>query len=312
MKKQVFSFVLAIGICAMLLSSCTIATVPAGYRGIKVYMFGNKKGVEEKQLGVGAYIIGPYRKIYKFPVFQQNYVWEKNNGINFQSKEGLDVSGDFGISYSLVADSVPVIFQKYRRGIDEITNIFLKNMVRDALNTTASHMPIESIYGVHKKDLLLKVDSMVSLQTKRYGIIIDRIYTIGELHLPSTIEQAINAKLEANQRAQQSVNEVKAVEAEATKKITRAKADAESQVIEAKANADIIKISADADATAIKIKAQADAEATRVNAAAQAEANQKLARSVSKDLIQYRTVDRWDGKLPQISGQNTPFINLNH
>ncbi len=142
MKKQLFSIALAIGVCA-LMSSC-FQSVPAGYRGIKVYMLGNKKGVEEKQLGVGAYWIGPYRRLYKFPVFQQNYVWENDKAINFQSKEGLDVSGEFGISYSLVADSVPAIFQKYRRGIDEITNIFLRNMVRDALNTTASHMNIES------------------------------------------------------------------------------------------------------------------------------------------------------------------------
>jgi regulator of protease activity HflC (stomatin/prohibitin superfamily) len=243
-------------------------------------------------------------------VFQQNYVWEGNNSINFQSKEGLDVSGDFGISYSLVADSVPVIFQKYRRGIDEITTIFLRTMVRDALNTTASHMPIESIYGVHKRDLLTKVDSMVSRQTKRYGIIIDRIYTIGELHLPGSIETAINSKLEANQRAQQSQNEVKAVEAEANKKIARSKGDAESRVIEAKAIADSQVIEAKATADVIKIKAAADAEAVRIVATAQAEANQKLSKSVSKDLIQYRSIDRWDGKLPQISGQATPFINL--
>lgn len=309
MKKQMYFIALAVGIYASL-SSCSIRTVPAGYRGIRVNLFG-QRGVEEKQLGVGAYFIGLNQKLYTFPVFQQNYVWEGGNSINFQSKEGLDVSGDFGISYSLVADSVPAIFQKYRRGIDEITNIFLRNMVRDALNTTASHMPIESIYGVHKRDLLLKVDSMVTRQTKRYGILIDRIYTIGELHLPNSIESAINAKLEANQRAQQSQNEVKAVEAEANKRIAKTKGEAESRVIEAKAIADSQVIEAKATADVIKIKAAADAEATRLVSTAQAEANQKLSKSVSKDLIQYRSVDRWDGKLPQISGQNTPFINLN-
>lgn len=305
MKNFILSVIVFIGL-ANIFSSC-ISTVPAGYRGIKVYMLGNKRGVEQKQLGVGAYFMGFNQRIYKFPVFQQNYVWRNendshgpDNSISFQSKEGLDVSGDFGISYSLVADSVPAIFQKYRRGIEEITNIFLRNMVRDALNTTASHMPIESIYGVHKRDLLLKVDSMVARQTKRYGIIIERIYTIGELHLPPTIETAINAKLEANQRAQQSQNEVKQVEAEAFKKIAKAKGDAESRVIEAKAEAD-----------ATKIKAEADAQATSVNAEAQAIANKKLSVSLNKELIQYRSIDRWDGKLPQISGQNTPFINLN-
>jgi regulator of protease activity HflC (stomatin/prohibitin superfamily) len=336
MKKQLIVFVMSLGV---LLSSC-ISTVPAGYRGIKVYLLGNKKGVEQKQLGVGAYFLGFNQRIYNFPVFQQNYVWRDegdthgpDNSINFQSREGLDVKGDFGISYSLVADSVPAIFQKYRRGIDEITNIFLRNMVRDALNTIASRMPIESIYGIHKRDLLLKVDSMVSRQTNKHGIIIDRIYTIGELHLPASIETAINSKLEANQRSQQSQNEVKTVEAEANKKIAKAKGDAESriieakalsesqvigakamaesQVIEARAASDITKIKAQADAEATRVNASAQAEATRVNATAQAEANKKLSQFVSKELIQYRSIDRWDGKLPQISGQNTPFINLN-
>jgi regulator of protease activity HflC (stomatin/prohibitin superfamily) len=314
MKKQTIIFVMAISLCA-LLDSCSV--VPAGYRGIKVYLLG-RGGVEQKQLGVGAYLHGFNQKIYKFPVFQQNYVWRDegdthgpDNSINFQSKEGLDVKGDFGISYSLVADSVPAIFQKYRRGIDEITNIFLRNMVRDALNTIASRMPIESIYGIHKRDLLLKVDSMVSRQTNKHGIVIDRIYTIGELHLPPSIESAINAKLEANQRSQQSQNEVKTVEAEANKKIAKARGEAESLVIEAKALAESKVIEAKAAAEITKVKAQADAESTRVNAAAQAEANKKLSMSLSKDLIQYRSIDRWDGKLPQISGQNTPFISLN-
>jgi regulator of protease activity HflC (stomatin/prohibitin superfamily) len=287
---------------AVFMASC-ISTVPAGYRGIKVYLLGNKRGVEEKQLGVGAYILGFNQRIYTFPVFQQNYVWRKepngaDNSISFQSKEGLDVSGDFGISYSLVADSVPAIFQKYRRGIDEITNIFLRNMVRDALNTTASRMPIESIYGVHKRDLLMKVDSMVATQTGHYGIIIDRIYTIGELTLPSNIEFAINAKLEANQKAMQSQNEIKMVEAEANKKIAESKGDAESRVIEARAEAE-----------STKIKAQGEAQAVTILAEAQSEANKKLANSVSKELINYRTVDKWDGKLPTVSGQ-IPFIQL--
>ncbi len=315
MKKQSIILMMA-GLCA-LLSSC-ISTVPAGYRGIKVYLLGNKRGVTQKQLGVGAYILGLNQRVYKFPVFQQNYVWRDerdtrgyNNSISFQSKEGLDVTGDFGISYSLVPDSVPAIFQKYRRGIDEITNIFLRNMVRDALNTTASRMPIESIYGIHKRDLLLKVDSMVSRQTNKHGIIIDRIYTIGELHLPPSIETAINAKLEANQHSQQSQNEVKTVEAEANKKIAKARGDAESMVIGAKATAESQVIEARAAADITKIKAQADAESTRVNATAQAEANKKLSLSLNKELIQYRSIDRWDGKLPTISGQTTPFINLN-
>jgi regulator of protease activity HflC (stomatin/prohibitin superfamily) len=298
--KKVLYFALTI----VSLYSCR--TVPAGYRGIKVYLLGTKKGVETKQLGVGAYFIGMNQKLYTFPVFQQNYVWRderreggQDNSITFQSKEGLDIDADFGVSYNIIPDSVSAIFQKWRRGSDEITNIFIRNMVRDALNTQASKMPIESIYGVHKKDLLDAVDSLVSIQTERYGIIIERIYTIGEFRLPKTIEEAINQKLEANQKAQQTQNEVKSVEAEANKKIARAKGEAESNIIEANAAANVVRI-----------RAQAEADANRIVADAQAEANKKIAQSVSKELIDYRTVDKWDGKVPQVSGGNTPFINL--
>ena len=301
MKNIIFVFVLV-----LLMSSCR--TVPAGYRGIKVYLLGNRKGVETKQLGVGAYWIGPNQQLYKFPVFQQNYVWKddrtnggQDNSITFQSKEGLDVDADFGISYSIVPDSVSSIFQKWRRGIDEITNIFLRNMVRDALNVEASKMPIESIYGIHKRDLLARVDSVVSEQTEKHGIIIERIYTIGEFRLPTVIEQAINSKLQANQKAQQAQNEVKEVEAEANKRIAKSRGEAESKVIEATAQA-----------TVVKIQAQADADAQRVQADAQAEANRKISESLSPQLIEYRKVDKWDGKVPQVSGGNTPFIDLSN
>jgi len=299
MKKIIFFMAIV-----LLASSCR--TVPAGYRGIKVYLLGTRKGVETKQVGVGAYWIGFNQKLYKFPVFQQNYVWKDDratggtdNSITFQSKEGLDVDADFGITYSLVPDSVSAIFQKYRRGIDEITNIFLRNMVRDVLNVEASRMPIESIYGIHKRDLLARVDSVVSEQTEKHGIIIERIYTIGEFRLPRSIETAINSKLEANQKAQQAQNEVKEVEAEANKKIARSKGEAESKVIEATAQASVVKI-----------QAQAEADAVRVQADAQAEANHKLSESLSPLLIEYRKVDKWAGTVPQVTSGNMPFINL--
>ncbi len=109
---------------------------------------------------------------------------------------------------------------------------------------------------------------------------------------------------------QQSQNEVKTVEAEANKKIAKAKGDAESRVIEAKQLPKVRSLKPGRQQKSQKLKAQADAESTRVNAAAQAEANKKLSQSLSKELIQYRSIDRWDGKLPQVSGQNTPLISL--
>lgn len=48
--------------------------------------------------------------------------------------------------------------------------------------------------------------------------------------------------------------------------------------------------------------AEAEAEATRIKAEAEAAANKALAESLTPELIEYNKIQKWDGKLPQVSG----------
>ena len=66
---------------------------------------------------------------------------------------------------------------------------------------------------------------------------------------------------------------------------------AERQKIKAQADADVAKINADADAYAIRTKAEAEADA-----------NEKIAKSITEDLIEYNKSLQWDGKLPGVYG----------
>jgi regulator of protease activity HflC (stomatin/prohibitin superfamily) len=229
MKSNV---ILKLGILAvvfMMLVGCS--KVPAGHVGVKVYLLGSSKGVDHEELGVGRYWIGINEELYLFPTFQQNYVWTQNKdegspndeSFTFQTIEGLSVGADVGISYHIEPTKVGVIFQKYRRGVDEITDVFLRNMVRDALNNIASKLPIESIYGAGKQKLLEDVQLMVKEQVTNQGIVIDKIYAIGNFRLPNQVTAALNSKIEATQRAQQRENEVQEARAQAEK----AKAEAE-------------------------------------------------------------------------------------
>ena len=140
---MLFSVLLLLVMCSMLLFSATgCSKVPAGNVGVKVYLLGKSKGVDMEILPVGKYWIGVNEELYLFPTFQQNYVWTKSpkegspddESLTFQTVEGLSVNADVGISYHLDPDKIPTIFQKYRRGIDEITNIFMRNVVRDGFN----------------------------------------------------------------------------------------------------------------------------------------------------------------------------------
>lgn len=272
---------------ALLLTVSACSYVPAGNVGVKVNLLGGEKGVDSEVVGVGRYWIGWNEELYLFPTFMQNYVWTagvdegspNDESISFQTADGMTANADLGISYSIDPDKVAVIFQTYRRGVEEITDTFLRNMVRDALVKQASNKPIEYVYGAGKSELLAAVQKDVSDQVGPLGIKIGKIYWIGEIRLPQTVIDSINAKNAATQMAQQRLNEVQQSKAEADKKIEDARGVAES----------ILKV-----------------------AEAQAKANKVLAESITPEFIQYQALEKWDGKLPttMVPGQATPFISV--
>lgn len=267
------------------LAACT--KVPAGNVGVKVFLLGGEKGVDSEILGPGRYWIGWNEDLFLFPTFTQNYTWTRepdetgteDESLTFQTREGLSVNADVGISYSVRPEKVSIIFQKYRRGINEVTDIYLRNMVRDALVTYSSTLAIESVYGEGKAELMKKVEDEVRRQVDPIGINIERIYWIGNIRLPEVVTASLNAKIEATQRAQQRQNEVAEAKAEADKSVEKARGVAQSVLLEAKA---------------------------------QAEANKVLSESLTDELVRYKAIDKWDGSLPRFTGgqEPLPFIGV--
>lgn len=271
---------------AFMMTGCTY--VPPGYVGIIVHQLGGDKGVDQEEVGPGRQWVGMNDNLYLFPTFSQTHVWtqDKTEGspnddsITFQTREGMSVNTDIGITYSIDPKKVGLIFQKYRKGIDEITHVYLRSMVRDALVTESASREIESVYGPGKAELLEAVKRRVISETKDIGINIENIYWIGSLRLPSAIVESINRKAQATQMTAQREQEIQQSRAEAEKKIQEARGDAESTLL----------------------RAQADAEAITIKG--KALANNPL-------VIEYEKVGKWDGGLPQVVGGSTPFISLN-
>lgn len=267
----------------LIVTACS--KVPAGYVGIKVYLLGNAKGVDHEEVPVGWIWIGIHKELFLFPIFEQNYVWTadvkegspNDESFTFQTSEGLGIGADIGISYNIDPAKVSTVFEKYRRGIDEITDTFLRNHVRDALNTAASDMTAQDIYGPKKTVFMDTVQAQVQREVDEIGIRISRIYLIGTFRLPPNVVAALNSKIEATQRAQQRENEIREAQAVAKKLIATAEGEAKS----------------------ILVKAEA-----------QAKANKALSASLSPNLIQYEKIQKWDGKLPQVAGHANPFISI--
>lgn len=251
--------------------------ISPGYVGVVVDMMGDNKGVEQKELHVGMHWIAPWKSVYQFPIFEQNDTWEGDReGFNFQTSEGMAVSADIGITYHLRPDAIPLIFQRYRRGMDEITHVFIRNYIRDAINKSASKTKIEDLYS-GKEGFFEDVERHVREDLSPIGIELSRIYLIGRFHFPQNVISALNSKIEANQRAQQRENELREAEAEAKKQIAKAEGQAKCAIVQAES---------------------------------ESKANALLSQSVTPELIQWQAVQKWDGKLPNVTSGATPFIQV--
>jgi len=238
-------------------------------------------------LSPGRVWLGLNDELFLFPTFSQTQVWtkdktegsENDDSMTFQTQEGLSVNTDIGITYSVDPKKVSVVFQKYRKGIHEITNTFLRSMVRDSLINLASKKQIESVYGLGKSELILAVENDVKQKCGDLGIIIEHVYWIGELRLPQSVIASINSKAQAYQLTAQREQEVSQSRAEADKKIEEARGDAESTLLRAKAEAE-----------SISVKGKAIQDYPQV--------------------LELNKIQQWDGKLPQVVSGATPFINL--
>jgi regulator of protease activity HflC (stomatin/prohibitin superfamily) len=286
--KYIRYFALAlIALALPILAGCSYKTVPAGNVGVKFNNYGSDKGVQATTVGPGRYWLGMNEYIYEYPTFTQTYNWTKsaNEGraadesLSFQTVEGLSVNADVGITYAIEPDKVVLIFQKYRKGVDEITDVYLRNMVRDSLVKEASTLRIESVYGSGKAALIEAVNADVKSQVEPLGIKVDKIFFLGDLRLPDNVTKSINAKIQATQMAEQRQNEVVQSQAEGAKEVALAQARATAKVAEA---------TADAQAIALRGKALRDFPD---NARA--------------------AIDKWDGHVPQYNGGGAvPFVNI--
>lgn len=243
MKKTFLALALAAG--ALLTTACTPSRVPAGHVGIRFNLYGDDKGVQLTEVRPGRYWLTINEEIYKFPTFTQNYTWEGDEAVTFQDKDGASISADVGITYRIDGTKVTTIFQEYRKGLDEITSIFLRNTVRDAVGRHAGLMGVEALYGSGKAALMDAVLKDVQEQVGPKGILVEKIFLTGKMKLPSSVATAIDDKIKAGQFAKQREAELATAQAEAAKAVAAAQGEADAIAIKGRAireNPEVLKL----------------------------------------------------------------------
>lgn len=265
--------IVAAGFLAM-----SIETIQAGYVGVRVNLYADK-GVNNEVVGTGRYFVGINEKLYAFPTFNQLRSYDEQ--FSFQTSDAMDVFANVGVEYNIDPAKAALIFETYRKGIEEITNINLRQYISDALIKHASTMDINALTQGGKTTLLESVTKELRSKLDPVGIRIIKLSWTGDLNYPQQVKDSINAKIEATQRALLRENEVAQSKAEAEKLRVAAQGEADARLTRARA---------EAEAIAIKAKALRD----------------------NPDVLKLNAIEKWDGKLPVYSAgvAPTPFLPI--
>lgn len=287
--KRMGLFIALLVVGGIVLGSCT-TRVDAAHVGIKIKLAGSDRGVDDIPQVTGWVFFNPLtEQIILFPTSVQNIVWTKDphegmnrdESITFSSQEGVNINADVGLAFHIEPKMAPHLYLRFRKNdLLDLADGYVRNAVREAFSIEASQMPVQEIYGSGKGKLVVNVQKRLTDLLGKDGFVIDQLTINGALRLPENVATAINRAMEATQLSIQAENRVRQVRAEAEQAITQAKGQAESA----------------------RERARGEADARLITAKAEAKANLILRASTSAVVLQYRALERWNGKLPIMNG----------
>jgi regulator of protease activity HflC (stomatin/prohibitin superfamily) len=223
-----------VALSAIALAGC--GQVHPGHVGIKVNQFGSGAGVSDVALGVGTYFTPYGTAIYEYPVYTNTYTYStsategsaNDEAFNFQDKNGLGLSADIAVSYSVNTQLAPKLFQKYRIDAGGIIAGPLRNAIRNALVNRAAVLGVEEIYGPKKQELLNEVQNDVTAYFAPYGLNVEKLFWAGNVRVPEVVLTQINNKIANEQHALAAQAQVATVQAEAQQRIAQAEGEAKA------------------------------------------------------------------------------------
>ena len=265
----------AIVIVIVLLIMCSVR-VPAGYVAVQYSLNG---GVKDEVLTQGWHLISPTVKTTNYTVgIEQSYLTadergdsKDNESFTASSAEGKAIDIDLTFTYQYQPESVTKVFTQFKGQSGK--------EVRDSFikpNIISWTKEVVARYNV--ADILGAEKANVNIALTDY---------ISKKFAPYgiTISNVSLINVGVDEKTREVIND----------KIA-AQQKAETQKIENQTKVE---------------KAEADAKAKLIEAEAEAEANKLLQKSLTDGVLKQQYIEKWDGKLPQVSSDSSIMYNLN-
>jgi len=279
------------GVAAFLLLTGSITRVPVGSVGVQT----NMAKATGNTYSSGWYFKIPFAEhMIDMSIQQQSIEYPSIQG-ELSGKELINMT--LKLTYSLNGDKAASVYENY--GENYITTLMPQEEVFDVVKGIVATYDIEDIRTNRAAIMQQAADGLRERFGSR-GITITSLalanYDFGDLE--ASIDAEVKAKQERKTVAEQ--NELAIEVAENAKKVAE---------IEAEKAAEVKRTQAQADADAAKIKAEGEANAIKIRGEAEAEANEKLAASLTPELIKAKEIEQWNGsKATVILGESTQPI----
>lgn len=280
-KRQWFSL---FGLIICLLGF--IKTVPTGSTGI-VTTFGR---IENVSLDAGIHFMAPWKKV----VNMDNRTQKQSIEMQCFSSDIQEVSVIYTVNYQINKANAQEIYRTIGK------EYFDKIVMPKALEA------VKSVFAKYTAEAL--VASRAGLSKEIEAVLVDDLSKQNIQITATSIENidftdAFTNAVEAKQVAEQNKLKAQTEQAQAT---LEAQAQAERQVIKAQADADASILAAKADAEVAKISS----DSALYQGEKEASILQRVGEQLAKypDLVKYKYIEGWDGKMPQTILGNSDVI----
>lgn len=164
---------------------------------------------------------------------------EGDDSFQVATADNANIAISFQMSYRYKVDEVVDTYKKFQgmSGKDVVNNR-VKTVLKSKISEVTTNYTIMDIYSGNRNEINTKItDYLNESLGAEYGIeVIDA--TIIDVHPDSQLQQTINERVTAMQKAQQAEAEQETVRIQNETKLMQAEADAQAKVIEAQAEAD--------------------------------------------------------------------------
>lgn len=230
-------------------------------------------GVKEEVLVPGWHVIGLFDKVNEYPT-KLRTVDSKNMVVS--TSDGKNIKMDINYTYSISPTDVVAIYKEFGSlPVEELEKGYIKRRLLDATRNVISNYSLIEIYGKESSRAQNEIKDLFSKNIRSKGFEVSEI-GLGAPKPDKATQAAIDSRVKASQELDKKKTDLAIAKAEAEQK---------------------------------KVQATSEAEQKLINARAEAESNTQIAKSITKELVEYEKAKKWNGSYVEVQGSDSVIVD---